>query len=155
MKLYLVRHGEAVPPEVDPACPLSERGRTEVERLAGFMRQARIGVARVIHSGRLRARQTAEILAAQFAPDVTLETSDMLDPGAPPQRFALQVAGLDFDTLVVGHLPFMAKLVALLAIGREDQTIVNYPPGTVVCLEQSADGAWSIAWMMRPSLLDA
>lgn len=153
MKLYLVRHGEAVPSEVDPACPLSERGRAEVERMAGFMRQARIGVARVIHSGRLRAQQTAEILAAQVAPDATLETCDLLAPGAPPQRFALEVARLDSDALVVGHLPFLAKLVALLVTGEEDRTIVDYPPGTVVCLKQNTDGAWSMAWMMRPSLL--
>ena len=61
MHLYLVHHGDAVGPEIDPRRPLSERGREAIERLAvaAAARGARPAV--VWHSGKLRARQTAEI----------------------------------------------------------------------------------------------
>ncbi len=36
MLVYLVRHGEAVPAEVDPARPLSEKGRAEVEGIINW-----------------------------------------------------------------------------------------------------------------------
>lgn len=60
MLLLLAHHGEAVGPEVDPRRPLSERGRAAVERLAhsAALRGVKPGV--VWHSGKLRAKQTAE-----------------------------------------------------------------------------------------------
>ena len=60
MKLYLVQHGEACAEDVDPERPLTAQGRADVERLAAFLQQAGIQVGRVIHSGKLRAEQTAE-----------------------------------------------------------------------------------------------
>ena len=61
MQLYLVHHGDAVPPSVDPQRPLLEGGRVSVERVA--QRAATKGVVPVIiwHSGKLRTRQTAEV----------------------------------------------------------------------------------------------
>ena len=72
MRLYLVQHGEALPKQVDPERPLSERGRSDVARVADFLKGAGIRVTRVAHSGKTRARQTAELLASfvrRLAPD--------------------------------------------------------------------------------------
>ena len=60
MKLYLVHHGDAVPPDVDPQRPLSAEGRVGVEQVAGAAAQRAVKPAVVWHSGKLRARQTAE-----------------------------------------------------------------------------------------------
>ena len=68
MRLYLVQHGEAVPEDADPSRPLSETGNRDVARVAAFLATADIRVSRVLHSGKLRAGQTAELCAAKLAP---------------------------------------------------------------------------------------
>ena len=55
--------------------------------------------------------------------------------------------------LVVGHLPFMAKLVSHLLVEDENRLTTAYQPGTVVCLERVDDDRWQIDWMIRPELL--
>jgi len=153
MKLYLVQHGEACTKEVDPERPLTESGKADVARLAAFLGRAGIRVERVVHSGKLRALQTADQLAAVIAPGVELEASARLDPNGDPKEIDWQSESGGRDTLIAGHLPFMAKLVAHLVTGDEDRPITAYRPGTVVCLERSDDAGWQIGWMIRPELL--
>jgi len=62
MRLYLVQHGEAKREEEDPSRPLTENGRREVEIVAKFLSEAGIKIDKILHSGKLRAAQTAEIL---------------------------------------------------------------------------------------------
>jgi len=153
MKLYLVQHGEACAKQVDPERPLTEQGNADVDRLSAFLKQAGIRVERVIHSGKLRARQTAMRLAAVLGPGVTLEVSGLINPNDNPKAFDWQSESWDRDALVVGHLPFMAKLVSHLVIGDENRPIAAYQPGTVVCLSLNTDAQWLIEWMVRPELL--
>ncbi|PCH61050.1 MAG: phosphohistidine phosphatase SixA [Gammaproteobacteria bacterium] len=153
MKLYLVQHGEACAKEVDPERPLTGQGKADVERLAAFLNGAGIRVARVIHSGKLRAVQTGERLAQAVAPGVELEESGLINPNDNPKAFDWQSESMDRDTLVVGHLPFMAKLVAHLVIGDENRLIAAFQSGSVVCLERHSDAHWQINWMIRPELL--
>ena len=155
MKLLLVQHGEACAKDVDPERPLTDRGRADVRRLGRFLADAGIRVERVIHSGKLRARQTAEELGARIAPDTRPEESGLINPKDNPKAFDWQSGSWDHNTLVVGHLPFMARLVAHLVTGQESRVINAYLPGSVACLEQDVDGGWSIAWMIRPELLRA
>ena len=153
MKLYLVQHGEACAKEVDPDRPLTEQGQADIERLAEFLKTAGIRVERVIHSGKLRAQQTAERLAQAIAPEVELETSGMLNPKDNPKAFDWQSESWDRDILVVGHLPFMTKLVSHLLTDNETRLVTAYQPGSIVCLEHNNDAQWQINWMIRPELL--
>lgn len=153
MKLYLVQHAQACAKEVDPTRPLTERGREDVERLAIFLQRAGIRVARVIHSGKRRAEQTASGLAAALAPGITPETGGLINPNDDPRGFDWQSGSWDRDTLIVGHLPFIARLVADLLIGDRDRPLIAYQPGSVVCLERAEDGGWRLNWMVRPELL--
>jgi len=57
------------------------------------------------------------------------------------------------DTLVVGHLPFMAKLVTHLLTSDSGERLVDYRPGSIVCLEHEEDHDWHLAWMIRTELL--
>ncbi|MBT2970912.1 MAG: phosphohistidine phosphatase SixA [gamma proteobacterium symbiont of Ctena orbiculata] len=152
MKLYLVQHGEACAKEIDPDRPLTQKGREDMDRLAGFLQQAGIRVARVIHSGKLRAVQTAECLGDRIALGIELEASDSINPNDDPKGLYRQIEAADSDTLVVGHLPFMAKLVSRLVVGDEEKLITAYRPGSVVCLELTNDLRWQIDWMLRPEL---
>jgi phosphohistidine phosphatase len=153
MKLYLAQHGEACAKDIDPERPLTDQGREDIERLAEFLARAGIEVERVIDSGKLRAAQTADLLAAEVAPLVELETSDSIDPNADPWAFDWEKATGGQDTLVVGHLPFLARLVSLLVVEDPNRVTTSYRPGSVVCLERESDGHWLINWMIRPELL--
>jgi hypothetical protein len=53
--------------------------------------------------------------------------------------------------MVVGHLPFLGKLAALLVRGNEEREIVEFHFGSVVCIEQRDEGKWRVAWMIRPA----
>lgn len=154
MKLYLVQHGEACSKEIDPDRPLTDQGRDDIDRMAAFLEQANIRVERVIHSGKLRAQQTAERLANAMAPGVKPETSGFINPNDNPGTFVWQSESWDGDTLVVGHLPFMAKLVSHLLIEDEYRLLAAYRPGSAVCLERIDDAHWQIDWMIRPELLN-
>ena len=153
MKLYLVQHGEASAKEVDPERPLTGQGKVDVERLAGFLKQAGMTVDKVIHSGKLRAMQTAQILSSAIAPDVELETSGLMNPNDNPAAFDWQDESWSRDTLLVGHLPFMAKLVSHLLVGDEERVTTAFQPGTMVCLEKVDNSHWQLNWMIRPELL--
>ncbi len=152
MKLYLVQHGEAAPTAESDERELTEDGRYDVESLAEFLKDAGITVDRVIHSGKRRALQTAEILAGALASDATLETSSMIEPNAAPEPFAREIGELSADTMVVGHMPFVARLVAYFTTGTADRVVTTYHPGSIVCLERETGGQWTIAWMLRPEL---
>ncbi len=153
MKIYLVQHGEAVAKEVDPERPLTEQGMVDVQCVAKALKHAGVEVKRVIHSGKLRAQQTAEILAIEVAPMLQLETSDLISPNDNPGAFDLQTDSGSRDIMVIGHLPFMAKLVSHLVTGDDSHMLVAYQPGSVVCLELIEKDNWQINWMVRPKLL--
>jgi phosphohistidine phosphatase len=153
MKLYLVQHGEACAKDADPERPLTDQGKADIDRLAAFLGQAGVRVQRVIHSGKLRAAQTAERLANAVAPGAELESSGIINPNDSPKAFDWQSGSWDRDTLVVGHLPFMAKLVSHLVIEDESRIITAWQPGSIVCLERYNSAHWQIGWMIRPELL--
>ncbi len=153
MKLYLVQHGEAAAKEIDPERPLTQQGQNDVGRIAVVLAGAGIRVSRIIHSGKLRARQTADILGSAVAPGVEAAVSDDIDPLDDPAEFDWQKASGGEDTILVGHLPFMAKLASHLVVGDAVQALVEFRPGSVLCLESTDSGNWHISWMLRPELL--
>jgi len=153
MKLYLVQHGDAVAKEVDPGRPLSDRGQRDVQAMAGFLKQAGIGAQQVLHSGKRRAEQTAVILASAMLTAGVPQTVSGIAPNDDVGVFARAIADWNQDTVVVGHLPFMARLLSLLLSDDAERELIRCQPGTVVCLERSEAGAWGINWMLRPELL--
>ncbi len=112
MRLWVVQHGDALAKDVDPDRPLSERGQSDVKRLASHLAGCGVGVGRVVHSGKTRAQQTADILAAALQARERVEAVKNLDPLDPPEPFAEECAGAAGDLLVAGHMPFVGKLVS-------------------------------------------
>ena len=153
MKLYLVQHGEAVAKDVDPDRPLSEQGQTDVARLAALLATLGVQVEHVLHSGKTRARQTAKALGQATLKQGLAEAVSGIAPNDSTEPFAETIATWHEDTLVVGHLPFMARLVSRLLLNADDPPVVGYQPGSMVCLEQDSEGAWRLIWMLRPELL--
>jgi len=155
MKLYLVQHGEAYSKQDDAKRPLTEKGKSDANRLAVFLRQANVKVEHVVHSGKLRAEQTAQRLVSAIAPGKKIETHDAINPNDCPVTFAISLKELPGDSLIVGHMPFLSGLVSHLVVGNENSLITAYTPGSVACLEFTPkNNSWSLNWMVRPELFN-
>ena len=155
MRLYLVQHGGAAAKEVHPDRPLTDAGRDDVRFVGAFLAGIGVGISRVLNRGKVRARQTAEILASAVAPGITVDNvTEGLCPNDSTDWLAAAAGQWTGDTMVVGHLPFMGKMVSRLTTGSEEGGVVEFRPGSVVCLERTEDRAsWTIVWMVRPELL--
>jgi len=153
MRLYLVQHGEALSKEEDPGRPLSRKGEHDVAQLTEILNKSGITVDAVLHSGKKRAHQTAEILAEKLLLKGEAEAISGINPDDAVHDFSLKVHRFKHDTIVVGHLPFMSKLVSCLTTGKDELDIVDYKPGSIVCLEQDAEQKWRISWMLRPNFI--
>lgn len=151
--LLLVQHGQAVSKEQDPDRPLSSQGEAEVSRMAEFLAAGGIMVDRIVHSGKTRAKQTAKILAKSISESGTIEVIDGINPNDTVTTFADHVTTWNSPALVVGHLPFMEKLVAHLTAPDSKLPVVTYQPGSVVCVAKDDSRHWVIQWMVTPQLL--
>ena len=153
MKLYLAQHGAALAKEVDPARPLSEPGREDVQAMAELLRNAGIRVERVWHSGKLRAEQTARLLGKAVLPRGRIEQVGGIGPQDDVAGFVSDADVWDQDTLVVGHLPSISHLVSRLVVGNSEPELVEFVPAALVCLERIELDHWVALWMLRPDLL--
>jgi len=153
MRLFLVQHGNALPKDVDPERGLCERGKQDVTNVAAFLARGSVQVGRIFHSGKKRAWETAELFRVCLIGGGNFDERDGIAPLDPVVGVAEEIQNLSMDTMFVGHLPFMGKLVAHLIAGNEDIGVVSFTPGTVVCLERDGNDIWSVAWMVRPELL--
>jgi phosphohistidine phosphatase len=73
MAVYLMQHGEATTEAENPARPLTDTGRAAVERVAARAKAADVRIDRCVHSGKLRAEQTAELLVGVLGSDKSIE----------------------------------------------------------------------------------
>lgn len=153
MQVCLVQHGEAVAKEIDADRPLSPQGEADVAGMAKFLKGV-VTVNKILHSGKTRARQTAEILANAVLKEGDIIAVSDINPNDPVDEYVTQMNEWTEDTLIVGHLPFMAKLVAQLVIKNESNVITVFQPGSIVCLARDEDSNWQILWMLRPELLE-
>ncbi len=152
MKIYLVRHGEAVSPEIDPEKPLSPEGRKEVEGIARAVGERSFPLSAIYHSEKLRAKQTAEIMQEHIAPEVKLTELPHLNPNDPIDSMLTRIEAEEDNLMVVGHLPYLAKLCGQLVDGNQEGTVVNFQAGTTACLEE-LNGDWAIDWVISSDQL--
>jgi phosphohistidine phosphatase len=147
VRLYLVQHGQAKSEREDPERPLSSQGTDEVGRVARLaVEVAGVRPARVLHSGKTRARQTAEMWAGLLG--VGVQEADGLAPNDDPARWAERLGPSSDDLMLVGHLPHLGRLSAVLLIGSPDPSLVRFRPGGLVGLDQ-ADTGW-VVWLVVP-----
>lgn len=151
MLLYLVQHGEAKSEDQNPQRPLTDAGRKDVEAvMLLMMRFGAISASRVLHSGKLRAAETAEIIATKL--DAQSDEVDGLDPNDDPGIWASRLGESELDTLLVGHMPHLSRLTSRLLTGDADAALVEFANGGVVCLSDES-GHWRLRWSIPPSLV--
>jgi phosphohistidine phosphatase len=145
MNFYLVRHGDAVSAAKNAKRPLSRIGREQVQRTAREMLERGSEVALIYHSGILRAKQTAEILAKAFPPNLAVEQHAGLLPEDDPAVVKAELDAAECSIMLVGHLPYLKRLAALLISGDPERAGVDFLPATALCCSK-ADGRWKINW---------
>ncbi|MFC1543029.1 phosphohistidine phosphatase SixA [Candidatus Neomarinimicrobiota bacterium] len=154
MHLYLARHGQALSKYEDPHRPLSNQGLVDIRKMAAFLaRPKATEISWILHSGKLRAEQTTAILAEHLPPSGGVGVSDGLAPMDDPAVWSDRLAVQKENLMLVGHLPHLERLTALLLAGTADQSIVRFKAGGVVCLERNEGGDWSLRWMVAPEML--
>ena len=157
VELYLLRHADAGDPEAwqgdDDLRPLSEKGRRQSEALGRFLRSRDFGVDTILASPRLRAVETAELVARPLGASVTQDArlAKPLDVG----RLAGLLEGLEGRRIMlVGHDPDFSELAASLsgasylplkkgALARIDVSLPLQPAGGI------------LRWLLPPSLVKA
>jgi phosphohistidine phosphatase len=142
MLLYLVHHGDAVGAEVDPQRPLSDRGREEVDRLARTAAARSVKPAVIWHSGKLRARQTAEAFWRHCNPLAEFHAARGLQPSDPPGPVVTMIGAETRDLLLVGHMPGLPRILQTLVRAPES---VGFPIHGLVAVEREGEG-WIERW---------
>ncbi len=147
MRVYLLQHGEAVAEAVDPTRPLSLKGIADVTRTAQACARHGVSAREVLHSGRARAKESAEILAASLA--IPCRASAGLDPLDPAQSFADECESRSEPFIIAGHLPFLERLASFLVSGRAEPPVVAWQRSGMVCLEKR-EPSWVVLWTLFP-----
>jgi len=145
VNLFLVHHGDAVGPEVDPQRPLSPDGRQAVERLASEAAARGAHPTVVWHSGKLRARQTAQAFWRACNALADFSATRDLQPDDPPEWIRDRLQGESRDVLIAGHYPHLPRLLSLLlSPARSD-----FPLHGVVALATDDEGiTWIEMWRL-------
>jgi len=152
MLVYLMRHGEAAREGVDSARPLSRQGEADVRELAELLAHRFILMpGHIFHSPKTRAVQTASIISQVLSRAPAPEETDGLKPSDDPAVWSQRLTAMDKDIMLVGHLPHLPCLASLLLLSDSSRDILDFNPGTMVCLENT--GRWRVKWMISPDTL--
>ena len=153
MKLYLVQHAKAASKQVNLQRSLTEEGLRDVQKGAAFIKPLKLCLDCLWHSGKRRAAETAELLAEVIEIKKAKIARDGLAPNDDVTTLRDELAFSQQDIMIVGHLPFLSKLVSLLLAGSESADTVAFRNGGIVCLNRSETEQWQIDWIVTPELL--
>jgi len=150
MAFYIVQHGQSLTRDLDSEKGLSPQGIEEVKRIAEVAQHYGVTVTRIHHSGKKRARQTAELIAAILEPVEGLQEVAGIKPLDDVAAFAPQV-DYSANTMVVGHLPFLERLTSFLITGQQSPILFKLQNGGILCLDQIENSeSPAIKWALMP-----
>lgn len=153
MEVYLVQHGAAKSEAEDPQRGLTEQGQGNVERVAEFLAPLRLALDHIEHSEKLRARQTAEILAARLRPSGGTKEIRGMAPNDDVEPMYARLQREANPLMLVGHLPYLSRLVTRLLELGEDRAVLQFQMGGVVRLDRDERKRWVVRWVLVPELL--
>ena len=143
--IYLVHHADAVDAAVEAQRPLSPQGRAHAARLAAEIAGRGVRPDVIWHSGKLRARQTADAFRSACNPSAELAAIRGLQPGDPPEWICDRVTGDDRELMLVGHFPSLPRILHALVTGLRDGEADDFPLHGVVALEPEGS-LWTVRW---------
>ena len=147
MNLLLVRHGDATGSENGDKI-LSPLGHQQITRTARAVAEnLDFRLDNVYHSGKTRARQTAEILAHILKSENEISATTGLSPLDSPSIWAERLKALDTNIALVGHMPFMSEMAAYLT---KEPFVYQFYTATIVHLIRNSDNLWAINSISSP-----
>jgi len=151
MSLLLVQHGKNLAKDKDPEKGLSPEGKKEVEHVADMLVSNDVSVSSIWHSGLKRARQTAEIFSSSSGSGIEVLEKEGLAPLDDVTKLNLDP---EENIMLVGHLPFMERLLCYLLTGSPDRPrIVKFKNGGIVAMDKDLEtDSWFIKWTLFPHL---
>ena len=157
MYFYLVRHGEAQSELENPLRPLSAEGKRVIKIVAAHLSRLGTRPESINCSEKLRARETAEIIAKELSMVDRVKAFKGIAPNDDINPVADLLCAEEKSLMLVGHLPFLSRLLSLLLITDSECPIVSFQPGTVVCLNRddsitapTPGNGWMITWVLSP-----
>jgi phosphohistidine phosphatase len=154
MEIYLVQHAEAKSKEEDPQRSLSDLGARNAKAVAALAARLDLEVSQIRHSGKRRAEQTAVILAEELNPSQGVTSVSGLGPLDEVEPVAVELARSDEPVILVGHLPFMERLVGQLVASNAELPVVKFRNAGLVCLTRG-DQHWQVAWTLTSDIAHA
>jgi phosphohistidine phosphatase len=156
MLLHVLRHADAGDPAAwdgpDAARPLSEKGRNQSKRLGKFLAGIKFSGDPFLSSPKVRAAETAEIVASPLKARVELD--DRLGDALTLETIEaiLRDAGDPERPVLVGHDPDFTELVSLLCGAAG----VEMRKGGLARIEVDRPlqaGAGTLRWLLPPDAL--
>jgi phosphohistidine phosphatase len=152
MALFLVQHGYSLPKDKDPKKGLSPEGIAETKRIAEVAKAYHVLVSGITHSGKTRARQTAEIFESILKPEQGIQESSGLNPLDDVTAFADKIDNAA-NRMLVGHLPFMERMTSYLITGSMETPVFKFQNSGIVCLDKyPTTPFWVIKWTLMPNI---
>lgn len=146
--VYLIRHCEAKAAHEDPESPLTDKGRKEAKASGVILAKRKVHPSKIYHSPKDRSKETAQIIAKALSLEDVLEEVEGLLPGDTPTVWNEKLQTTEeTSVVVVGHLPFLARLAALLLKKKETSAPI-FLPGSCLALEKEKK-AFVQQWMLH------
>ncbi len=120
--------------------------------MARFLAEKKISFDAIFHSPKLRAKQTAELIASKAAPHLSLQEKEGLKPNDPIEPFLSEILHEEGSLLLAGHLPFITSLISYLLFRKDTPLFLNLCAASVTCLMR-VENSWIIDWHVTPQLL--
>ena len=143
----MIQHGKAYSKDVDPERRLTKEGVEETESVARKAREMGVSVEEIWHSGKARARMTAEIMGRILQCGNVVEKPG-LAPLDDPTPIYNELVETGYDVMVVGHLPHLSRLLSLLL--HVDTEVVRFQYSHLLALEREESGKYYIVWYIPP-----
>jgi phosphohistidine phosphatase len=156
IQLHFLRHAHAGDPMKwhgpDDARPLSEKGRDQAAAMGRFLAAAAFRPDAIVSSPKLRAVETAQIVAEQLG--MRVATTDALAGplDLPALAAVLTAAGNPTRPLLVGHDPDFSELAALL-IGAVELPLRKGALARIDVVRPLRAGTGVLRWLVPPDLL--
>lgn len=152
MKIYLVRHGDALSESTENGRPLSPHGREQVEKVGACLARMNIEVESIECSTKLRAYETAQILARHLGSTDKVAERKGLKPNDSLGAVLSDLQEARGDRMLVGHLPYMEYMASALLVGAEARVNLAVRPATCLCFSGRFGSPFILEWMIGPDL---
>ena len=153
MKLFLIQHAQAKSKEEDPERGITEEGYIITRKIANFAKQIPIEVRKIYHSGKKRAKETAEIFSEYLEPIDGLESAKGLIQVGSHLIWAGLLSDIDDDIMLIGHLPHLQKLCNFLLSKDESKEDIKFKYSGIVYLERYPGNRWVVILEVSPESL--